>query len=154
MRYVTNFYFLYPQEAEQPHQPRPTAGSSVRRRYYPDSHHKGQSPSAVETVPIDELEPSHQRPFRPAATGEELLQEAEEAAGEPILQVVNAKGLKKLVANLERKVSLYLLRSYLTILLMSMRLLAFNYYYCLDDEVILVYISRRHEYSSCGPVHS
>ena len=51
-------------------------------------------------------------PSRPAAaapvarpqTGAELLLEAEDAAGEPQMQIVDAKTLRKLVTTLERKV--------------------------------------------------
>ena len=45
--------------------------------------------------------PAGRRPLDP----EELLREAEEAAGEGALQFVDSKGLKRLVLALERKVS-------------------------------------------------
>ena len=44
-------------------------------------------------------------PQRPRLDPEELLREAEEAAGEGGIQVVDSKGLKRLLLALERKVS-------------------------------------------------
>lgn len=81
-----------------------TARSCSLHRYYPDT---GPQPAAADAVGAEEsVQPGPSRPRPPPrpVDGKELLAEAEAAAGEPQMSFVDAKGLKKLVTTLERKV--------------------------------------------------
>lgn len=75
-------------------------------RYYRDSNGSTVRSEDASASREDNIEAVPSRSRAPAQlSAEELLREAEDAAGDAQLQVVDAKSLKKLLTTLERKVS-------------------------------------------------